>query len=111
MYTLYYSPGSASMVVHLALLEISTPHRLELVDFDADQQHRFIAHLACHHIHGYGQISMGSHHCLLSNTQQFTAKRASSNLRDGQDTGVTSCGIQLENATIPDPKNPEARSL
>ena len=39
MYTLYYSPGSASMVVHLALLEIGAPYRLELVDFAADAQH------------------------------------------------------------------------
>ena len=39
MYTLYYSPGSASMVVHLALLEIGVPHRLELVDFEHDAQH------------------------------------------------------------------------
>ena len=39
MYTLYYSPGTASMVVHLALLEIGAPYKLELVDFDADVQH------------------------------------------------------------------------
>lgn len=45
MYTLYYSPGSASMVVHLALLEIGAPHRLELVDLDANQQ-RSQAYLA-----------------------------------------------------------------
>jgi glutathione S-transferase len=32
VYTLYYSPGTASMVVHLALLEIGAPYRLELVD-------------------------------------------------------------------------------
>ena len=32
MYNLYYAPGSASMVVHLALLEIGAPYRLELVD-------------------------------------------------------------------------------
>ena len=32
MYTLYYSPGTAAMVAHLALLEIGAPHRLELVD-------------------------------------------------------------------------------
>ena len=38
MYTLYYSPGTASMVVHLALLEIGAPHRLEKVDFANDQQ-------------------------------------------------------------------------
>ena len=39
MYTLHYSPGTASMVVHLALLEIGAPYHLELVDFDTDQQH------------------------------------------------------------------------
>ena len=38
MYTLYYSPGSASMVVHLALLEIGVPYRLELVDVHAGGQ-------------------------------------------------------------------------
>ena len=38
MYTLYYSPGTASMAVHLALLEIGAPHRLELVDFDKHAQ-------------------------------------------------------------------------
>ena len=38
MYTLYYSPGTASMVVHLALLEIGAPHELKLVDFDAGAQ-------------------------------------------------------------------------
>jgi glutathione S-transferase len=30
MYTLFYAPGTASMVVHLALLEIGAPYRLEL---------------------------------------------------------------------------------
>ena len=39
VYTLYYSPGSASLVVHLALLEIGAPFRLEKVDFDRDAQH------------------------------------------------------------------------
>ncbi|GFZ94939.1 glutathione S-transferase family protein [Dyella caseinilytica] len=39
MYTLYYSPGTASMVVHQALLEIGADYRLELVDFDKDAQH------------------------------------------------------------------------
>ena len=38
MYTLYYSPGSASMVVHLALLEIGAPFELEKVDFERDAQ-------------------------------------------------------------------------
>jgi glutathione S-transferase len=39
MYTLYYSPGSASMVVHLVLLEIGVPFRLVKLDFDKDEQH------------------------------------------------------------------------
>jgi glutathione S-transferase len=38
MYTLYYSPGTASMVVHLALLEIGVPYRLEHVDTQGGQQ-------------------------------------------------------------------------
>ena len=38
MYTLYYSPGSASMVVHLALLEIGVSYRLERVDLKAGAQ-------------------------------------------------------------------------
>jgi glutathione S-transferase len=38
MYTLYYSPGAASMVVHLALLEIGVPYRLELIDVHAAAQ-------------------------------------------------------------------------
>ncbi len=38
MYTLFYSPGSASMVVHLALLEIGAPHELKLVDFETGAQ-------------------------------------------------------------------------
>jgi glutathione S-transferase len=39
MYTLYYSPGTASMVVHLALLEIGAPYQLKLVDFEKNGQH------------------------------------------------------------------------
>ena len=38
MYTLYYSPGTASMAVHLALLEIGAPYRLELIDIDRQEQ-------------------------------------------------------------------------
>jgi glutathione S-transferase len=38
MYTLYYAPGTASMVVHLALLETGAPHELKLVDLDAGAQ-------------------------------------------------------------------------
>jgi len=39
MYTLYYAPGSASLAVHLALLEIGAPHRLEKLDLAAGAQH------------------------------------------------------------------------
>lgn len=39
MYTLYYSPATASMVVHQALLEIGADYQLELVDFDQNAQH------------------------------------------------------------------------
>jgi len=38
VYTLYYSPGTASMAVHLALLEIGAPYQLELVDFENKAQ-------------------------------------------------------------------------
>jgi glutathione S-transferase len=38
MYTLYYSPGSASMPVHLMLLECDAAHVLERVDLEAGQQ-------------------------------------------------------------------------
>ena len=38
MYTLFYSPGTASMVIHQALLEIGAPHELRLVDFDKGAQ-------------------------------------------------------------------------
>ncbi|MBN8481001.1 MAG: glutathione S-transferase family protein [Xanthomonadales bacterium] len=38
MYTLYYSPGTASMAVHLALLEAGVAHELRLIDFDARGQ-------------------------------------------------------------------------
>ncbi|MGN2253490.1 glutathione S-transferase family protein [Frateuria sp. GZRe12] len=38
MYTLYYAPGTASMVVHLALLEAGAPHELKLIDLDAGAQ-------------------------------------------------------------------------
>ena len=45
MYTLYYAPGSANLVVHLTLLEIGAPHLLERIDLDAGQQ-RSAAYLA-----------------------------------------------------------------
>ena len=38
MYTLYYSPGTASMAVHLVLLELGVAHELRLIDFDARGQ-------------------------------------------------------------------------
>jgi glutathione S-transferase len=38
MYTLFHSPGSASMPVHLALLEIGVPHEIRRVDIDAGEQ-------------------------------------------------------------------------
>lgn len=38
MYILYYSPGTASMAVHLALLEIGAPHELRRIDIDAGEQ-------------------------------------------------------------------------
>jgi glutathione S-transferase len=38
MYSLHYSPGSASMVVHLALLEIGAPYELVKVDLEAGAQ-------------------------------------------------------------------------
>jgi glutathione S-transferase len=38
MYTLYYSPGAASMVVHLALLECGAEYTLERVDLEAGAQ-------------------------------------------------------------------------
>jgi glutathione S-transferase len=36
--TLYYSPGSASMLVHWLLIETGEPHRLQLVDTAAQAQ-------------------------------------------------------------------------
>ncbi|MGN6328674.1 MAG: glutathione S-transferase family protein [Rhodanobacter sp.] len=45
MYTLYYAPGSANLLVHLALLEIGAPHTLKRVDLDAGEQ-RSAAYLA-----------------------------------------------------------------
>jgi glutathione S-transferase len=38
VYTLYYSPGTASLAVHLALLEIAAPYELVLVDFNTKAQ-------------------------------------------------------------------------
>lgn len=38
MYTLYYCPGTASMIVHLALLEIGAEHELKLIDVKKNQQ-------------------------------------------------------------------------
>jgi len=38
LHTLYYSPGSASMVVHWLLLELGAPHELRLVDTASGEQ-------------------------------------------------------------------------
>ncbi len=38
MYTLHYAPGTSSMAVHLALLEIGAPHQLKRVDLGAGEQ-------------------------------------------------------------------------
>ena len=38
MYQLYYSPGSASLVVHWLLLELKLPFQLHLIDFSQQQQ-------------------------------------------------------------------------
>lgn len=45
MYTLYYAPGSANLLVHLALLEIGAPHELKRIDLDKGEQ-RSAAYLA-----------------------------------------------------------------
>lgn len=38
MYTLYFSPGSASLVVHWLLIELNAPHELKRLDLDAGEQ-------------------------------------------------------------------------
>jgi len=38
MYTLYYSPGAASLVVHWILIELNLPHKLVKLDLEAKQQ-------------------------------------------------------------------------
>lgn len=38
MYTLYFAPGAASMVVHVALVEAGAPYQLELVDLGKGRQ-------------------------------------------------------------------------
>jgi glutathione S-transferase len=38
LYTLYYSPGTASMCAHQALIEVDAPYRLVSVDLQAGQQ-------------------------------------------------------------------------
>jgi glutathione S-transferase len=37
-YTLYYSPGAASLAVHWMLLELGVPYDLKLIDIHSDQQ-------------------------------------------------------------------------
>ncbi len=38
MYTLYFSPGSASLVVHWLLIELNVPHELKRLQLDAGEQ-------------------------------------------------------------------------
>lgn len=38
MYTLYYSPGSANLVVHLALIETGATYTLQKIDIDKGEQ-------------------------------------------------------------------------
>ena len=45
MITLYFSPGSASFLVHWLLLELDIPHELRRVDLDA-REHKSAAYLA-----------------------------------------------------------------
>jgi glutathione S-transferase len=45
MYTLYYAPGSANLLVHLTLLEIGAPHELKRIDLEKGEQ-RSAAYLA-----------------------------------------------------------------
>jgi glutathione S-transferase len=45
MYTLYYAPGSANLLVHLTLLEIGAPHELKRIDIEKGEQ-RSAAYLA-----------------------------------------------------------------
>ncbi len=38
MYTLYFSPGTASLAVHWLLIEIGVPHELVRVNLDSKEQ-------------------------------------------------------------------------
>jgi len=40
MYTLYYAPGAASLVVHWLLLELELPHELRRLDLEAGEHKR-----------------------------------------------------------------------
>jgi glutathione S-transferase len=40
MYTLYYAPGTASMVVHWLLIELDAPHQLHALDLAAGEHKR-----------------------------------------------------------------------
>jgi len=40
VYTLYYSPGTASFAVHWMLIELGVPHELKLVDLDAGEHRK-----------------------------------------------------------------------
>ena len=45
MYTLYYAPGAASLVVHWLLIELNLPHELVKLDF-ASKEHKTPEYLA-----------------------------------------------------------------
>jgi glutathione S-transferase len=45
MYSLYYAPGAASMVVHWLLIELDAPHELHAVDLSA-REHKSPGYLA-----------------------------------------------------------------
>ena len=45
MYTLYYAPGAASLVVHWLLIDLDLPHELIKLDIAA-RQHKTPAYLA-----------------------------------------------------------------
>jgi len=40
MYTLYYSPGAASLAAHWMLIELGVPHELKKLDLDAGDQRK-----------------------------------------------------------------------
>jgi len=41
MYTLYYSPGSCSLIIHCLLAELGAPFELKRVDFEKKEHQLF----------------------------------------------------------------------